>query len=367
MKVKVTKDTVIITEYTPVNAGERGVNLCELQLPEEFKSLTVTAAFNNIPVPVKEGECIIPTLPKGTVVLGVYAYKESVQGVELMYSPKPTAFYVNEGSYTDEVAVEENPTVGEYEKYCHQFGTALLEKVEGHEKALNKISAITESSTHDQYPSAKAVYDLVEAEKGPDITIVDTVAVDEEHTNQQVYGALAMDEALNAFSEALEQAGESKPKVFERISTVVVEADEDGNLPTTISITKDGNGKPFELTDFYCDVLIGLTDGANGKLYIQAGGTMMIGALNAYFLNTLRKWNCRYDNYGEGNGGLFVAPNGTIASTTNFPNNNITNLVGQPVPVGQTVNINSLKFVITTGTAKTFVEGTTITLWGVRK
>ena len=367
MKVKVTKDTVAITEYTSVNAGEKGINLCEFRLPEEFSDLTVTAAFNNIPVPVKEGECIIPTLPKGTVVLGVYAYKENEQGVELMYSPKPTAFYVNEGSYSDEVAVEEIPTMGEYEKYCHQFGTALLEKVEGHEKASNKISAITEGSTHDQYPTAKAVYDLVEAEKGPDITIIDTVTLDEEHTNQQVYGARAMDEAFIVFGEALEEASKTKTKVFEYIATVTVRADEKGNLPSVISITEDDNGNPFELTDFYCDVLIGLTDGAAGKLNIQAGRTMMVGALNAYFLNSLRKWNCRYDSYGEGNGGLFVAPNGTIVSTAYFPNNNVTNMVGQPIPVGHTANIDSLKFVITTGTAKTFLEGTTITLLGVRK
>ncbi len=492
MRVKVTKDAVAITEYTSVNAGERGVNLCELQLPAEFSDLTVTASFNNIPVPVSEGECVIPTLKKGTAVLGVYAYKEGEQGVELMYSPKPTVFYVSEGSYTGEVAVESAPSAGEFEKYCQQFTALLAERVADSEKTKNKTTALTEDSTHEQYPTAKAVYDglqkfnrvtalekndfvngafadkqgvtpsdfwlitpesvsvgvgdiikikpseglkvwwriynssdlsvalnllnggivtgeieyvsefdgyfnvqiaktdgtqitpgdygcyisvhssrvdelerAVEEIKGDMPLVLDGVAVDEEHTNAQVYGAKAMDEALVAFGETLEQAGKSK--VFERIATLTVTADENGNLPSAISITKDDNGKPFELTDFYCDVLIGLTDGANGKLYIQAGGTMMIGALNAYFLNSLRKWNCRYDSCGEGNGGLFVAPNGTIASTTNFPNNNVTNMVGQPVPVGHTVNINSLKFVITTGTAKTFLEGTTITLWGVRK
>ena len=195
--------------------------------------------------------------------------------------------------------------------------------------------------------------------------ILDTVDLDDIHSHKQVYNAPAMDEALSLIADMF---GENRGgKVFERIAEVTVEADANGNLPAAISITKDDNGNAFELTDFYCDVIIGLTDGANGKLYIQAGNTMMVGALNAYFLNTLRKWNCRYDSYGEGNGGLFVAPNGTIATSTNFPNNNVTTIVGQPIPVGHTANINSLKFIITTGTAKTFVEGTTITLWGVRK
>lgn len=368
MKVKVTKDTVIITEYTLVNAGEKGLNLCEFQLPEEFESLAVTAAFNNIPVPVKEDECIIPTLAKGTVTLGVYAYKEGEQGVELMYSPKPTVFYVNEGSYTDEVAVEENPTVGEYEKYCHQFGTALLEKVEGHEKTSNKISAITESSTHDQYPSAKAVYDLVDAEKGPDITIVDTVELDEEHTNQQVYGALAMDEALNIFGEALEELSDNKPKVFEEIATVTVAPDDNGDLPTKISITKDKDGNSFNLSDVYCETLIGMTDYSKGRFYVLAGGLALIG--NAYLdlrNETLRRWCFRYDSFGEGNGGICTAPSSAVATTAQIPSANNFNLYGQPIPPGKEININTVEFVGQVGEPKTFMEGTTITLWGVRK
>lgn len=334
MKVKVTKDTVIITEYTLVNAGEKGLNLCEFQLPEEFESLAVTAAFNNIPVPVKEDECIIPTLAKGTVTLGVYAYKEGEQGVELMYSPKPTVFYVNEGSYTDEVAVEENPTVGEYEKYCHQFGTALLEKVEGHEKASNKISAITESSTHDQYPSAKAVYDLVDAEKESGI----------------------------------------KDKVFERIATYTVTPDSDGSLPTKITINKDDDGNPFELTDVYCDVLIGLTDGLTGRFYVSVGNPSernMINVMGNAALNInntqLRKWCFRVDNYGDGRGGLTSAPSVSLMHTADFPSANVSAMYGQPIPVWQTIDIREVHFVGQAGNTQTFMEGTTITLWGVRK
>ncbi len=161
MKVNVTKNSVSITEYSTINSGERGVNLCEFQLPEEFSSLSVTAAFNNIPVPVCDGRCIIPTLKKGTVVLGVYAYKENADGVELMYSPKPTAFYVNEGSYSEEIGGEEIPTISEYEKFCKMFADSLLENVKDGETLANKTQQITEASTHDQYPTAKAVYDYV--------------------------------------------------------------------------------------------------------------------------------------------------------------------------------------------------------------
>ena len=493
MKVNVTKDTVIITEYSPVNAGERGLNICEFQLPEEFSSLTVTAAFNNVPVPVCDGECIIPTLKKGTAILGVYAYKESSDGVELMYSPKPTAFYVNEGSYTEEVAIEEIPSITEYEKYCQLFAEKLLEKVSDREKVANKTESLTEKSTNEQYPTAKAVYDEfqkfniitrleksgfvngafeanngvvdskfwiitpycvrvrigdiikielpeglkvwwrifdsddlniarnlknggistgiveyvseydgylniqaaktdstniipedfdgsiiisssrlknaeseIEKLKNSDIDILTQVDVDEEHTNEQVYGALAMDEALNVFGEELEK--KQNGKVFEEIVTVTVAPDENGDLPTKISITKDKDGNSFNLSDLYCETLIGMTDYSKGRFYVLAGGLALIG--NAYLdlrNETLRRWCFRYDSFGEGNGGICTAPAAAIATTAQFPSANNSNLYGQPVPPGKEININKVEFIGQVGEPKTFMEGTTITLWGVRK
>ncbi len=484
MKVKVTKDAVIITECAPVNAGEKGINVCQFQLPEEFSSLTVTAAFNNIPVPVCENECIIPTLKKGTVVLGVYAYKENGGSVQLMYSPKPTAFYVNEGSYTEEVAVEEIPTIGEYEKYCQMFASSLIEKVSDREILSNKTRNITKTSSHDQYPTAKAVYDELQkfksvtrlgksdfingaflanvgianrdtwiitpesikvsvgdeivikpasglrvwwrvfdskdlsgatvlkdggivtheieyvseidgylniqiaktdsttispedydgsitvssfsSKSGWDADILTQVDLDEEHTNEQVYGALAMDEALGVFGEQL--AKKQNGKVFEEIATAVVTPDDNGELPTKISITEDKNGNPFNLSDIYCETLIGMTDYSKGRFYVVAGGLQLIG--NAYIdlrNETLRRWCFRYDSFGEGNGGICTAPGSTVATTAQLPSVNNSNLYGQPVPPGREININKVEFVAQVGEPKTFMEGTTITLWGVRK
>ena len=366
MDVKVTKDTVSIIRYTTVNEGEAGVNACHFQLPEEFSGLTVTAAFNSIPVPVINGECLIPTLKKGTVVLGVYAYKEGDEGVTLMYSPKPTAFYVNEGSYIEEPAVEDMPTIGEYEKYCTMFSEYLARKVEGYESLENRVTEITEASTHQQYPSAKAVYELVGNKE--EIELLDEVALDDAHTHNQVYSAGAMDEAMVVLSEAIEGGGgNARTKTFEKIAECTVVADSDGVLPSVISISKDSSGNDFELTDFYCDAIIGLTDGANGKIYVKGGDKWLAGNFNSFFTNTLRKWHCRYDSYGENNGGLFIAPNTTLATSVSFPNSNVSTIVGQPVPIGMAVNINRLELGFVSGTAKTFVEGTTITLWGVRK
>ena len=160
MKVIVTKEAVVIAEYSCINEGEVCVNTCYFDLPECFEGLCVTAAFNNIPVPVIDNQCNIPSLKKGTVTLGVYAYTEDENGVTLMYSPKPTVFYVNPGSYLEEIGVEETPTVTEFEQYCKSFSAQALELVEGAEQTSNKVTEITEESTDEQYPTAKAVYDL---------------------------------------------------------------------------------------------------------------------------------------------------------------------------------------------------------------
>ena len=590
MKVIITKETVVITEYSCINEGEVCVNTCYFDLPECFQGLCVTAAFNNIPVPVTDNKCNIPSLKKGTVTLGVYAYREDENGVTLMYSPKPTVFYVNQGSYSEEIGVEEMPSVTEFEKYCTQFSEMAMGILEDAEMPSNKVTEITEESTDEQYPSAKATYTGILKEKSrannnfanavkgvangsvvriddvspvehtvkinlqgdientivnrcgknlfhineynlktdepwgamqignvdiktgkyvascmfkqvgtdksqvalsirnkddllqviktvrstdtegslicpfdvgedvngvavllysnitegnlstecdfthiqieagesatdfevykgketytPDengdvtvksvsptmtlttnngnvtlsceynkdlnkcisqntqvVDILTEVSTDEEHTNEQVYGALAMDETLTSFAEALEEKQDKiKSKVFEEIATVTVTADENGDLPTRIVINKDDNGNAFELTDIYCDIIIGMTDGASGRFYITASGTTLFGNTNIDLRSdTLRKWCFRYDSFGENNGGLCTAPNGTLALTAGYPSSNNGNLYGQPVPIGKTVIVRDLQFIGQVGTTKTFMDGTTITLWGVRK
>ena len=165
-----------------------------------------------------------------------------------------------------------------------------------------------------------------------------------------------------------------KNKVFERIATVTVSPDESGNLPTSIIIDKDDNGNAFELTDIYCDVIIGMTAGKSGRFYIQAGTPVGSKTLSLWGNGNidlrdgaLRKWCFRYDSFGEGNGGLMTAPSATLALTVGLPSANVSNLFGQPVPVGKTLDITEVRFIGQIGEPLTFMEGTTITLWGVRK
>lgn len=161
MKVGVTKERVAITECHVVNEGEYCVNECEFQLPQCFDGLTVTAVFNDIPVPLLENKCFIPSLKKGGAVLGVYAYRKNGDNLELVYSPKPTAFYVEEGSYTGVAEVEETPEISRYEEYCtmlSQLCENLISQIDYIENS-RLTQTISCESTHSQVATAGAVYE----------------------------------------------------------------------------------------------------------------------------------------------------------------------------------------------------------------
>lgn len=129
MLIEVTKEKVSIAQGGHVNEGELNVNSCAFNLPECFGDLAVTACFNGIPVPLVNNKCIIPALKQGTATLGVYAYKESENGVELVYSPEPTCFCVHQGSFLEEFSEAPTFEISEYEQYC-QMIKAEYERIE---------------------------------------------------------------------------------------------------------------------------------------------------------------------------------------------------------------------------------------------
>lgn len=165
MKVDVTKDRVAIVECHQVTEGEYCVNECEFTLPSCFDGLTVTAVFNNIPVPLFNNRCYIPSLKKGGVALGVYAYRKNGEALELVYSPKPTGFFVDEGSYTEETQTQDIPEISRYEEYCKMladFCENIIIQMD-YVKRDELVKEISSENSHLQVPSAKAVYDLVES------------------------------------------------------------------------------------------------------------------------------------------------------------------------------------------------------------
>jgi hypothetical protein len=167
MKVKVTEKQVMVTEITEVYEGEFGINRCDFTLPKSFDELCVTAIFNGITVPLTDGKCIIPSLPNGNCILGVYAYRKSGEETELMYSPKPTMFFVGKGSFCSDVNEEIIPEVFSYETYCQML--------QGYWRELfgeNTLKEYKEDATEYQYYSAKAINEMYHSLKGD----VDTVS-----------------------------------------------------------------------------------------------------------------------------------------------------------------------------------------------
>ncbi len=157
MKVKVTEKQVMITEISEVYEGEYGINRCDFTLPKTFDGLSVTAVFNGIPVPLTDGKCIIPSLPNGNCVLGVYACRKNGEETEIMYSPKHTMFFVGKGSFCREINEEIIPEVFSYETYCQML--------QGYWRELfgeNTLGEYKENATEHQYYSAKAVNKILE-------------------------------------------------------------------------------------------------------------------------------------------------------------------------------------------------------------
>lgn len=199
MKVKVTEKRVSITELSEVYEGEFGINRCDFTLPKSFDGLCVTAVFNGIPVPLTEGKCIIPALPNGNCILGVYAYRESGGKAEIMYSPKPAMFFVGKGSFCDEQNEEITPEVFDYETYCQML--------QGYWRELfgeNTLNEYKEDATEHQYYSAKAVNSICKgyARALPDNSLDGEMVFAED----EVYNANTVNEIVLQFIEYVDRS-----------------------------------------------------------------------------------------------------------------------------------------------------------------
>lgn len=180
MKAKVTEKHVMITEISEVYEGEFGINRCDFTLPKSFEGLFVTAVFNGIPVPLTDGKCIIPSLPNGNCILGVYAYKKNGEETELMYSPKPTMFFVGKGSFCKEINEEIIPEVFSYETYC-QMLQGYWRELFG-ENTLNEYKA---DATEHQFYSANAINDMFGI-LGEMITLLHKECATKDYVNEQL-------------------------------------------------------------------------------------------------------------------------------------------------------------------------------------
>lgn len=132
MRVSVCEKEVAITEMSIICEGDYGVNVCTFDLPASFDGLSVTAVFNGISVPLVNQMCIVPSLKKGNAVLGVFAYKRINGELQLVYSPKPTVFYVSNGSFCDESAKENVPEISRFDEFCGMLADYCTEQIKDH-------------------------------------------------------------------------------------------------------------------------------------------------------------------------------------------------------------------------------------------
>ncbi len=157
MKIKVDVNNVTITEKSDIHKGEYNVNKCIFEFSGEYtKDLIYRAVFSCINGSyyqlILNNECNIPdeVLKEKDVniELGVYAFiLNDDNELELRYSPKPTYFKVENGSYKDGDKTEV-PSPTDYEKFLNEFNRNANEKTEVFDENYgNKVNSFNNNAT----------------------------------------------------------------------------------------------------------------------------------------------------------------------------------------------------------------------------
>lgn len=126
MRVNITANTCTIDNNVYLNAGEYNINKFYFTFSEEYldkyvkKALFIDKDGTPIEMVIANNECDIPydiLKNPGTYTFGVYAYEMNDTELVLRYSPEPTHFYVNKGSYIEDGISPTEPTPDEFAQY----------------------------------------------------------------------------------------------------------------------------------------------------------------------------------------------------------------------------------------------------------
>lgn len=117
MQVKVDINKVEIVQTEQINSGEYNTRQIQFNIAENMQGLILKALFTKdyktYEADIENDSCMIPWEAlecNGNCELGVYAYSVNGEVLEIRYSPEPTKFYINAGSYKTEVENGEQPT-----------------------------------------------------------------------------------------------------------------------------------------------------------------------------------------------------------------------------------------------------------------
>lgn len=129
MEFQVNTNNVILSKINQVESGEYNVTECRFIFSSEYEGLTKIAVFTGAnedayKITILNNKCEIPSelLTESQIVqIGVYAYE--VQGTEfiLRYSPMPTRFMIEKGSYVVNAVNMSRPTPTEVEQLQSQI------------------------------------------------------------------------------------------------------------------------------------------------------------------------------------------------------------------------------------------------------
>lgn len=97
----------------------------DVELSEEYRSLTSFVTFNDKKTPVIAGKVSIPCLGEGLCRIGVYAVNIDDNNVVLRYSPKPVDVLITTGTWNNRIAESDTPTASEAEKIYALIDTAI--------------------------------------------------------------------------------------------------------------------------------------------------------------------------------------------------------------------------------------------------
>ena len=159
MKILVGQHDLQIDKKDKVNQNEYKVTKCEFEFDEAITNdLVKIALFTNSAGTYKQyiinNECDIPAeiLEKQeTTTLGVYAYKEENEELELRYSPEEIKFYISNGSYKENAENTEpiTPTDKEQMEQALQNGlNDINNKIDEVDEKLDGIDTAIEETNN---------------------------------------------------------------------------------------------------------------------------------------------------------------------------------------------------------------------------
>ena len=162
MKVKVTRNNVIITETKSPNSGSYKESKVEFDLSSDYDELVNKAVFFSVDnqtnrkiMNINDGVCDYPAevlKDAGDYFIGVYGFEVENEELKLRLSPEPQKFTVKNGSYVEGMEDGSEITPSQFEQYCaemERLAREVEESLEGIDnidisgQKVGKITTIT--------------------------------------------------------------------------------------------------------------------------------------------------------------------------------------------------------------------------------